>query len=81
MAKGTVTICIGRCKGCELCIHTCPQKVLRLSDYYNSRGYRSVMIDERLHSCTGCGLCAVICPDAVFTVFREASKADPAQAG
>ena len=81
MARGSVTICFERCKGCELCIHACPQKVLRLSDDYNSRGYRSVMVDETLNLCTGCAICAVVCPDAVFTVWREAPTTQLPQAG
>ncbi len=69
-ARGTVLIDRNRCKGCELCVHHCPQGVLRMEDGYNARGYRPVSLDERDHSCTGCAVCAVVCPDVVFTVFR-----------
>lgn len=69
-ARGTVLIDRNRCKGCELCVHYCPQGVLQLEDAYNARGYRPVGLIERDHSCTGCAVCAVVCPDVVFTVFR-----------
>ena len=71
MARGTVVIRSDRCKGCELCVHACPQEVLRLADTYNARGYRPVTLDESRKTCTGCGVCAVVCPDVVFTVYRE----------
>ncbi|RIK43862.1 MAG: 2-oxoacid:acceptor oxidoreductase [Chloroflexi bacterium] len=73
MIKGTVIIQSERCKGCQLCIFACPQGVLRLSNAYNSRGYRTVRLDETDRRCTGCAVCAVICPDSVFTVYRETS--------
>ncbi|MBX7233052.1 MAG: 4Fe-4S dicluster domain-containing protein [Caldilineales bacterium] len=69
-ARGTVLIDRNRCKGCELCVHYCPQGVLQLEDAYNARGYRPVALVERDHPCTGCAVCAVVCPDVVFTVFR-----------
>ncbi len=68
--RGTVLIDRERCKGCELCVHACPQGVLRMSETYNAKGYHPVMLDEREKVCTGCAVCAVICPDVVFTVYR-----------
>jgi 2-oxoglutarate ferredoxin oxidoreductase subunit delta len=73
MVRGTVIIQSERCKGCQLCIQVCPQGVLRLSDFYNSRGYHTVLLDETQTDCTGCAVCAVICPDSVFTVYRDVS--------
>lgn len=69
-ARGTVLIDRNRCKGCELCVHHCPQGVLQMEDVYNARGYRPVALIERERQCTGCAVCAVVCPDVVFTVFR-----------
>jgi 2-oxoglutarate ferredoxin oxidoreductase subunit delta len=70
MARGTVQIDTNRCKGCELCVHACPQHVLHLSATYNTRGYRAVTLDETTGSCTGCAICALVCPDMIFTVYR-----------
>ncbi len=71
MARGTVTIEVDRCKGCELCITVCPQGVLQISrENFNARGYRSVKLVDPGGRCTGCTLCALICPDVVLTVYR-----------
>ena len=72
--RGTVLIDSERCKGCQLCVHVCPQGVLKMSEEYNSKGYHPVMLDESENTCTGCSVCAVICPDVVFTVFRMPVK-------
>ncbi len=68
--RGTVVIDRDRCKGCELCVGVCPQKVLRMDTGYNARGYHPVILDESANHCTGCGVCAVVCPDVGFTVYR-----------
>jgi len=74
-ARGTVVIDRDRCKGCELCVRTCPQHVLELAEDYNARGYHPVMLDESENHCTGCAVCAVVCPDVVFTVYRMPERA------
>lgn len=57
------------CKGCELCVHFCPKKVIVMADGFNSRGCRfSCFIDSG--ECTGCALCAKICPDVAIEVWR-----------
>ncbi len=67
--KGDVVIQIEKCKGCELCIASCPQNVLAMSDKVNAKGFRyAVKVNS---DCTGCANCAVVCPDAVITVYRE----------
>jgi len=72
MIRGTVTIDIETCKGCELCVEACPQESLELSPSINKQGYHfAVLIKD---NCTGCVNCALVCPDAVITVFRETKK-------
>ncbi len=74
MAK--VVIDDERCKGCLLCVHFCPPRVLALSTRLNSKGFYPVaLIDEE--RCTSCAACALVCPDVVITVFR----AERARAG
>jgi Indolepyruvate ferredoxin oxidoreductase, alpha and beta subunits len=51
------------CKGCDLCISSCPVGILALGD------------DDRIEvqdisRCIFCGICAVRCPDFVFVLDR-----------
>jgi 2-oxoglutarate ferredoxin oxidoreductase subunit delta len=66
-SRGTVTIEVERCKGCDLCIPACPPAVLTMSSPVNRMGYHY----PELHAgCTGCAACLLVCPDFVFEVFR-----------
>ncbi len=54
----------GWCKGCDLCIGSCPVEILALG------------ADDRIEvtdisRCIFCGLCAVRCPDFVFVLDRD----------
>ncbi len=71
MAKviGKIIIDIEKCKGCELCIESCPEKVISLANKINLKGYRYA--EQTNDGCTGCGNCSTICPDAVITVYRK----------
>jgi 2-oxoglutarate ferredoxin oxidoreductase subunit delta len=51
------------CKGCNLCIRSCPAGILSLDD-----GERIVV--EDIARCIFCGVCAARCPDFVFTLAR-----------
>ena len=73
--KGKVEIDIQKCKGCELCITTCKEQALSLSDSINIRGYRYAIANN--DACTGCVNCALVCPDAVITVYRTHPKKKP----
>jgi len=67
--RGTVQIQIETCKGCEICIESCPQDSLALSKEINAKGYHyAVLVQD---NCTGCVNCALVCPDAVITVYRS----------
>ncbi len=72
MVKGRIVVDVERCKGCELCLAVCPQKVLRLADDFNAKGYRPAELADPAGECTGCAVCALICPDVAITVFRQA---------
>lgn len=65
--RGTVTIAVERCKGCELCIPACPPDVLSMSADRNALGVR---YPELSPGCTGCGACLLVCPDFCFEAFR-----------
>lgn len=59
--KGTVEVRVDECKGCGYCVDVCPQKVLRISDGLNRKGYHPM---EYLgEGCTACGICFYACPE------------------
>lgn len=57
------------CKGCELCMTSCPQESIGLSDQVNKIGYRYALLKQ--DNCTGCTNCALVCPEGAITVYRE----------
>ena len=71
MAKviGAVVVDTETCKGCEVCIGSCPTNVLRMSPVVNSKGYKYAYM-ENPDNCTGCSNCSIVCPDAAITVYR-----------
>lgn len=70
--QGAVVVDDLYCKGCELCVATCPQKVLALDEHHlTPKGYHPARLVRG--GCTGCAVCAVICPEAAITVYREAA--------
>ena len=56
-----------RCKGCEMCMNACPQKIIEMSKEINVKGYFPAQIVDQPR-CIGCRLCAVTCPDLAIEV-------------
>jgi 2-oxoglutarate ferredoxin oxidoreductase subunit delta len=67
--RGAIVIDIERCKGCEICVESCPANVIKMEKRVNSKGYHYAYM-EIPELCTGCENCAIVCPDAVITVYR-----------
>lgn len=68
--KGWIEVNDLYCKGCELCVSACPQKVLAIDmEHLTPKGYHPVHLSQE--GCTGCGICAIMCPEAALTVYRE----------
>jgi 2-oxoglutarate ferredoxin oxidoreductase subunit delta len=66
--KGDIVVDTELCKGCEVCIASCPFSVIFMSGEVNSKGYHfAVKVNDE---CTGCMNCALVCPDGVITVYR-----------
>jgi 2-oxoglutarate ferredoxin oxidoreductase subunit delta len=59
-----------RCKGCYLCIETCPKHMIEASDRPNAAGYYPARLTVG-GDCIGCALCATVCPDVAIEVYRE----------
>ena len=71
MAKSILTFTEKNCKGCLLCVNTCPQKILAVNtDFVNEKGYNPVKCID-IEKCIACGMCAIICPDSVIKVERD----------
>ncbi len=69
--RGKLTFTIDLCKGCGLCVNTCPKKLLKISEEtINKKGHYVVELTNE-DQCVGCASCAVMCPDCVIKVERE----------
>lgn len=73
--KGAIVVDVERCKGCEVCIDSCPAQVISMAPAVNGKGYRYAYM-ENPDSCTGCANCAIVCPDGVITVYRKKVEAE-----
>lgn len=77
-ARGKVMIDVEECKGCGLCVESCPPKCLQLMPELSSYGVHPARYTGQ--GCTGCGICFYCCPEpGAITVFRLA-KARPESA-
>ncbi|MBZ5666212.1 MAG: 4Fe-4S binding protein [Acidobacteriia bacterium] len=75
-ARGKVTIDVEECKGCGLCVESCPPKCLELTQGLNTYGAHPAHYTG--HDCTGCGICFYCCPEpGAITVYRIKAKAKP----
>ncbi|MFH1406795.1 MAG: 4Fe-4S dicluster domain-containing protein [Candidatus Omnitrophota bacterium] len=66
-AKPVIEINHQWCKGCYICIESCPQGVFGKSDKLNDRGFYPVTA-AKAGSCTKCLECEILCPDLAITV-------------
>jgi 2-oxoglutarate ferredoxin oxidoreductase subunit delta len=67
--KGAIVVDSEKCKGCEICIESCPTDVISMTDQVNGKGYHYAYM-EKPEACTGCINCGLVCPDGVITVYR-----------
>jgi len=78
MAKriGIVTVAEDCCKGCGLCVESCPTHSLALgTERLNRLGYHPVTFLPDT-GCTGCGVCFYACPEpAALTVSVADTRA------
>ncbi len=78
--KVTTTIDKNRCKGCELCVNVCPNKVLAMSQDINDKGYFYAQVVNQA-ACTACRFCVMQCPDVAITLAVEEPEAESQVAG
>ena len=58
------------CKGCLICVESCPKRVLKASSDITDRGYTLPEAAEP-EKCNACGLCEIVCPDFAIAVEKE----------
>lgn len=76
-ARGTVTINTDECKGCGLCVASCPPRCLELAPGLSPYGVHPARYLGQ--GCTGCGICFYCCPEpGALAVYRLAPRAQPA---
>ena len=73
--KGNVTIYTDECKGCGLCVESCPPKKLHLAKELNQYGVHPAEYDGE--GCTGCGICFYCCPEPGAITVYKASTTGP----
>jgi len=67
--KGAIVVDTARCKGCDICVTSCPFDVLLMSREVNEKGYTySYMLNP--DNCTGCASCGLVCPDGCIKVYK-----------
>jgi 2-oxoglutarate ferredoxin oxidoreductase subunit delta len=68
-SRGKVIIDQDECKGCGLCVESCPPKALELQPELNRYGVHAGRYKGE--GCTGCGICFYCCPEpGAITVMR-----------
>lgn len=74
-SRGYVTVDAEECKGCGLCVESCPPKVLKLAAELSHQGvHPAEYLGER---CTGCGICFYCCPEpGAITVYKTKAAAN-----
>ena len=74
LARGNIEINVEECKGCGLCVESCPPKCLELAVELSAYGVHPARYAGE--GCTGCGICFYCCPEpGAITVFRLAPPA------
>jgi 2-oxoglutarate ferredoxin oxidoreductase subunit delta len=61
------------CKGCNLCIMFCPQRVFEPAEELNKKGVFPPRV-IREEKCVKCHLCELICPDFAMAIIEEDSN-------
>lgn len=58
------------CKGCDICIESCPKHVYSKSKDVNKKGVY-LPVSENEEKCNKCNLCELLCPDQAITVEED----------
>jgi 2-oxoglutarate ferredoxin oxidoreductase subunit delta len=73
-ARGKVTISLEECKGCGLCVESCPPGCLFLAPELSAYGVHPARYTGE--GCTACGICFYCCPEpGAIVVYRRVTPA------
>ena len=65
-----VSILENTCKGCGLCVRSCPKGVLAIStSHLNAKGYYPAEVVNG-EACIACTSCAKTCPDVAIRIEK-----------
>lgn len=74
MGSNFVVVEADQCKGCRLCVESCPHGCLSIGTKINRIGYQHAVFES--DACTACGQCFYACPEpGAITVFRATKRA------
>ena len=62
-----------RCKGCCLCVSSCPRGNIKMSDEANMQGHFYAEVVDT-DECNGCALCCQMCPDIAIEIKDNKAK-------
>ncbi len=72
-SRGSIKVNTDECKGCGLCVESCPPKALELEHALNHYGVHPA--HYKGEGCTGCGICFYCCPEpGAITVYRAIAQ-------
>ncbi len=73
MSKYYITINPDVCKGCWICIESCPKHCIVANSSINKLGYQYA--EFKSSECIGCGICFYVCPEfSTITVYKNEEK-------
>jgi len=73
MSKNYVKIDPKTCKGCRVCVESCPKHCIVIGSDINKMGYQYAKFDSS--ECIGCGICFYVCPEpGAIIVFKDEEK-------
>jgi NAD-dependent dihydropyrimidine dehydrogenase PreA subunit len=79
-ARGNIAVNVEECKGCGLCLESCPPRCLELRPDLSAYGVHPA--HYKGEGCTGCGICFYCCPEpGAITVYRLAPPPKAAAQG
>jgi 2-oxoglutarate ferredoxin oxidoreductase subunit delta len=73
--KGYVEVSKEECKGCNLCVISCPTDCLALNTSDTNSYSLHYAYLAKPDDCIACLNCAVICPDAAIKVYKKKKAA------